>query len=244
MMEDVRNDGSNGKACPFNDWTTPADLRINGDMGVCNFHLCLTFKKNMCRAMMSSERGNSMEREQCCPKPRQSCLIRQCCREGREFMASQNRGKGTNQWATICDDDHAVSCDVAALNASNSLSNHPASYSAAGILCAAISVKNLRRGIANNSAPARQEICSVRTQSRTAARFTSSASAASSIAIMPRNGSGNSHSNRMVWPITSLHHWNFSDCSGRPAAKKEMADAKQEQGDRLLFQSQGSMQMV
>jgi hypothetical protein len=61
---------------------------------------------------------------------------------------------------------------------------------------------------------------------------------------MPRNGSGNSHSNRMVWPITSLHHWNFSDCSGRPAAKKEMADAKQEQGDRLLFQSQGSIQMV
>lgn len=59
MMEDVRNDGSNGKACPFNDWTAPADLRIDGDMGVCNFHMYLAFKKNMCRAMMSSERGKT-----------------------------------------------------------------------------------------------------------------------------------------------------------------------------------------
>ena len=57
MMEDVRNDGSNGKACPFNDWTAPADLRIDGDMGVCNFHMCIGVKKSMCRAMMSSERG-------------------------------------------------------------------------------------------------------------------------------------------------------------------------------------------
>jgi len=45
MMKDIRNDGPNGKTCSFNDWTASADLRIDGDMGVRNFHMCLELRR-------------------------------------------------------------------------------------------------------------------------------------------------------------------------------------------------------
>jgi hypothetical protein len=47
-------------------------LRIDGDMGVCNFHMCIGVKKSMCRAMMSSERGKQNGAGVFCPMFRSS----------------------------------------------------------------------------------------------------------------------------------------------------------------------------
>jgi len=93
-----------------------------------------------------------------------------------------------DQRTGIGDDNYVLSCETVSLNAVNSSFSQPASYSAAGTLCSDIKPMKSRRGMPNSSAPLRQEIRCMRTQSSTAACLTSSATSDWFFATMASSG--------------------------------------------------------